>query len=63
MKEGMFMFKDEYGFAVNRALRGGAIALFIFAPICFLVALIVGIAMIEDSGILAATIIIHLDIW
>lgn len=57
------MFKDEYGFAVNRALRGGAIALFILAPICFLVALIVGIAMIEDSGILAATIIIHLDIW
>ena len=43
---------------VNRALRGGAIALFIVAPICFIIALIVGIAMIEDSGILAATIII-----
>lgn len=52
------LFNDEYGFTVNRALRGGAIALFIVAPICFIIALIVGIAMIEDSGILAATIII-----
>lgn len=52
------LFNDEYGFTVNRALRGGAIALFIVAPICFIIAFIVGIVMIEDSGILAATIII-----
>ncbi len=52
------LFNDEYGFTVNRVLRGSAIALFIIAPIWFIIALIVGIDMIENSGILAATIII-----
>lgn len=52
------LFNDEYGFTVNRVLRGSAIALFIIVPIWFIIALIVGIDMIENSGILAATIII-----
>lgn len=49
--EGFFkrLFNDEYGFTVNRVLRGFAKFLMILAPIILVISLIAGIAQIEES--------------